>query len=895
MKKTVSALLIATFVFTGALTTLGQSKRTRPGGSAITDSVPAPSRPVNVVPIAPVEGETVRFGVIDAMSDGNGVLIRWQMQFETHNIGFNIYRLGGLQPVLVNDRVVLSTSVERGVPTVAESEYELFDPQGTLGTAYIIKSQELDWSSHDSTSFVPRSVRNIEAEAGRSRESLLATALHLNSDIESRGLELPEDLQAFVNSNLQEPNPEMQHWVASQPGVKISVNQDGLYRVSRQELLTAGFDVNSDSTKWQLFMNGNEQAIIVGDGDQYIEFLGKGLDTRETNTRIYYLIVAEAEGRRITSKVLRPVGGTVISKNYRATAKYEENDNFQPKVLNGEVDNYFGRSISQAPVLIEFNVTGMDTSVPRQVLEVNLLPTQGQIQHLRAVLNGHDLGHIGAASNVYRPFSEELLVPSEYFVEGTNVLSLNQTAQARNVLLDSVSVRYSRKFSADENSASFYTPGLRRVDVTGFTSTDFRLFDMTLDGSPVQISDLDIVPENGAFTLKLPSSRAMVMYAASDASILTSPSIVANIPSTLAASTNGADLVIISTPELMEASEVWANFRRSDAGGNFTVNVASVVDVLDEFSYGAHSGAGINTFLKHAVANWSIEPRYLLLMGDATWDPRNYEGFGFRDDLPTLMVSTGFEECGSDEALADLSVPHDGSADIAVGRIPAREATEVATVLTKTMAFETPLQQSLDRGALFVYDLQRDYDFFGMSLELASHLPPSMPKMFVGRGLPNEPTVPDPQAQANVINALNQGKYLVNFAGHGAAGLWGATNFFGNSQVPLLTNAGNESIFVMLTCLVGQFSRPNSDSLAETLLFAPNGGAVVAWGSTADTFPPFQLSMGGRFNEVVGEGEIKRMGDLVKEAKAAIAGSDVGYSWALLGDPMLQVRTDDAR
>jgi hypothetical protein len=51
--------------------------------------------------------------------------------------------------------------------------------------------------------------------------------------------------------------------------------------------------------------------------------------------------------------------------------------------------------------------------------------------------------------------------------------------------------------------------------------------------------------------------------------------------------------------------------------------------------------------------------------------------------------------------------------------------------------------------------------------------------------------------------------------------------------------------------------------------------------------------MAKRFYLKIGEGNIPRIGDLVKDAKTVIVGpndTDVRRSWALLGDPMLKVR-----
>jgi hypothetical protein len=94
----------------------------------------------------------------------------------------------------------------------------------------------------------------------------------------------------------------------------------------------------------------------------------------------------------------------------------------------------------------------------------------------------------------------------------------------------------------------------------------------------------------------------------------------------------------------------------------------------------------------------------------------------------------------------------------------------------------------------------------------------------------------------------------------------------------------------MLTCLNGYFTHPQFDSLAENLVRAPSGGAAAAWASSTDTTPDYQLTMGAQFYHEIGLGNIKRMGDLVINAKSTIPGSDVGYSWVLLGDPMLKVR-----
>jgi hypothetical protein len=322
-----------------------------------------------------------------------------------------------------------------------------------------------------------------------------------------------------------------------------------------------------------------------------------------------------------------------------------------------------------------------------------------------------------------------------------------------------------------------------------------------------------------------------------------------------------------------------------------------VADVFDEFGYGVLGSASINSFLDYAFNNWQTQPQYVLLMGDGSYDPRNYEGNGSFGMVPMKFVDTAYEETGSDEALADFD--NDGLAEMSIGRISARTGTAITLSLNKTMAFEANATAALSRGALFAYDVPNGFDFQAMSEYLRDLIVPlPVPSAtMVGRRFlpspPNPPNTPDPQAQIDLINGISTGKYIVNYAGHGAAGVWASTGFFSINNVPQLTNVNNQSIFTMLTCLNGYFMRPReSDScIAERLLFAQNGGSVVSWASSGSTTPDVQLAMASRFYSQVAAGNITRMGDLIRDAKSVLpSGTDVRFSWVLLGDPMLKIR-----
>ncbi len=857
MKKTVTVALLSTLVLTACLPVFAQTKR-----STID------------------QGAKIRtqFARVVALTDGKGVLVQWEMAVELRNVGFYVYRVGASDQGLVSPIMVLGASARSSEEVTSGGRYQLFDPQGDERTEYVVRSIGRDGKEITSRNARVSTVKDLEAITGAPSSTWAVNGDVGNKTRSDGALELHPELRQLVEQSTPTADLDTHRWVVSQPGAKIAVRKEGMYRVTAGELAAAGFNTEADSTGWRLFANGVEQAISVSSGGGSIEFYGKPIDTAESDTRVYYLISDEVPGKRIESKVLRPIGGTSMSANYPVTVVKKERTSFDSTIHNGDVENYWGRVVTSFPTAYPFTLSAFE-AVGNVTLTVRFQGYSQGTHLVRLILNGTPIQSMTWSG--YSSFTGTLTLPAESFVEGTNTLEMTGMNPGDFSLFDSLSVEHKRRYQAEQNRLSFFTPGYRKVDLTGFTSQNVRVFDTTVDGNPKQIANVQAVPDGANFRVTLPSSRNMVAYAIDDSAFLVSPSVTHNNPSAYASSTQPYDLVIIShsSPDFMIASETWADYRRSQG---FSAKVIDVADLFDEFNYGSSSADSIKAFLSHAHSNWTAPPRYLMLMGDSAHDPKNYEGFGNWSLVPSKNVDLEFEETASDEALADFN--GDGLAEFAVGRIPARTLAAIQTAFTKTQSFETQPNQSLTRGALFAFDLSNGWDFGGTSVQLADQLPPSMPTVFVDRQ--------NPGAQTLLIDELSAGKYIANYAGHGALGLWASSSFFGSSSVPLLTNADRPTFFTMLTCLNGYFivPNPNFDSLSEYLLKANGGGAVAAWASTARTTPDIQTLMALRFYAKLTEGQINRAGDLVEDAKTVIPAGDVRFSWVLLGDPMLKMR-----
>lgn len=820
----------------------------------------------------------IRYQSTNAYTDGRGVWIEWKTEFESNNLGYYVYRTNRNGNRELVSQFIAGAYLQAPENKITDGSYSFYDAFGTANSIYYIESLSINNQRNSTGAIQTQTVKDLTELAGVSSEQLNAQSRNANSIVVGSDSQLPSELMDEIKENRPAADPIKQRWVAAQPGVRIGVKQEGFYRVSRASLAANGFDVNSSRSLWQLYVNGVEQAINVSDDGEYIEFYGRGIDTIESNTQTYFLIVGDTEGKRIGEIFRRRINSGVLSESYDQTFSKKERVFYSQIILNGDAENIFGNVANATGRNYEFTLTGVDFSKPTASMDLTVQGVTLVAHNFRVVINGTEVGTI--SGNNYSSLVKHFEFSTALLREGSNTLFLQSLIPTGdNVAFDTMKVNFARKYQADQNRLSFYVPNYKAAYAGNFTSPNIRVFDVTSADSPMLIGGLAIDRlDEGNFRVYLPSNRSRLMFAIEDSGILQPAIISQNIPSTLSNVSNNGEFLIISHRDFLTQAEDWANYRRSQG---LTVKVVDIEDVFDEFNYGVLSPDSIREFLRYAKQNWQTAPNYVLLIGDATYDPKNYFALG-GNFVPTRMFDSIYTEAGSDETMADFD--NDGLAEIAVGRIPARTPAVVTLMLNKVIAFEQNVgQNGLSRGALFAYDIEDGYSFEGLSGRLRDQLPSNIERAMVGRALPN--------ANALLMSNMNAGKFIVNYSGHGSSNVWATTGFFGNAGASQLTNSGgNLSIFTMLTCLNGYFSN-NSDSLSEVLLKNANGGAVSAWASTGLTTPDIQEVMATRFYNQVTAGNITRMGDLIKDAKTTINyGRDVRLSWVLLGDPTMKVR-----
>ena len=659
--------------------------------------------------------------------------------------------------------------------------------------------------------------------------------------------------------------------LAAAAAVKIVVRGQGWVHVGQPALLAAGLDPHADPAKLQLFADGVEQAIAVtGNGDatftadEAIEFYGVGRDTLWTDARTYWLIVG-ASGARVP--VQTPPAGGAPPANFTYVERDVERTMYLAAVLNGDESNFFGAAISSTPTTKTLSIHHLDPAqAGAAIVRVSLQGVTALPHAVDVAVNGVAAGTIKLDPQAEGTFS----FPVTNAVEGDNQITLTAEGAATNyTVVESVELDYGHTYAADNDTLLFTSPSGARLSIGGFSAPSVRVVDVTDETHPIELAaTVTTQGTTSAAQVDVPANGAThTLLAFTAAAVLAPAAVVADAPSTWTASHDG-ELVILSHASFLSALAPLVA-RRAQEG--WAVQLVDVQDVYDEQGFGDKTPAAIRAFVQTARATWRVPPRFVLLVGDATYDPRNFLGLGDFDFVPTELIDTAAMETASDDWFVDADL--DGVPEVAIGRMPVRTAAEATPVVQKTLAYAG--RADLPKGGLFVTDEDTtDLDFSSASATAETKVSDIMPVDSFHRGAMGD--TPDV-----LLAKLGAGPFLVNYLGHGSVDIW--DGLFSSDQASALTNT-DASIYVVMNCLNGFFQDVSTTSLAEALLEAPHGGAVAVWASsTLAEFAP-QPAYDQAFLMHVGR---TSLGEAAVAAKQAIADVESRRTWLLFGDPTL--------
>jgi hypothetical protein len=276
-----------------------------------------------------------------------------------------------------------------------------------------------------------------------------------------------------------------------------------------------------------------------------------------------------------------------------------------------------------------------------------------------------------------------------------------------------------------------------------------------------------------------------------------------------------------------------------------------------------------------------------VLAGNGTFDYKDNMGLG-DNLLPPLMVSSPKGLYPSDNLLADLDQPgetqdYDGP-EIAIGRIPVISEEEIRDYVEKLSAYESETPAT-GRVLMSADDPDVGGDFPGDSAALASLLPAGTTVATID--LSQQPIA---VARQLLFDELSAGVDHVNYIGHGALRKLASEGLLTTTDVEGLSNA-RTPVVTALTCTANFFASPGVESLGESLVVQPDGGAVAVWA-------PSWLSANGQARDLASiffsdwyQGGGRSLGDAVLHSLRAMAAAGMPRGQlegvVLLGDPAL--------
>ena len=682
------------------------------------------------------------------------------------------------------------------------------------------------------------------------------------------------------------------------PALKILAEAPGMYEIDARDLEPLGWNVESiDLDQIRILNRGRERPFwLEGQGKELkLHFYAQQTHSRYTRQNVYWLVDQRYHGEDSVNSFYpaepstagTPDAGFALpnaleANRYTASFQLEENLIYAPQVE--DFDPWFWLSMP-APFTreFEFELSEVSTGPGGVLIEVwaSTQASESPDHHLRVTLNERQIADEFWDGKGLKFVQTE--VPEGILKSGVNILQIESPGDtgvtADIALLNRVAFAYPRYTVAQEDRLSFAGSGTTMV-LTGF-SGPVDGYDVT---DPESVLPVELVNNNDS-RLELQSQldhHYLVVgpkgYLGPQA--LLKPTLIPN----LSAPGQAADYIAIGPRDLLDSLQPLLDQRASQG-----LEVVAVTDeaIYDQFNHGFPEPEAIRNFLRYASEKWEVGPRYVLLLGDSTYDSKGYLGESEANRLPVYFVDTVYGgQTASDVIFTQLD--EDDWPDIALGRVPAQTPRQVEIWVQKLLQNEQASQaEDWNQRILAVADGQ-EVSFQKDAQRFLDRFPENFTKSLV------HPIAGATGTNTEIKQRLESGNLLVAYFGHGSVQMWGKDRLFSTQDVAGLSNQGRYPLMVNMTCLTGLFTHPKVESLTEALLWQPNGGAVAVLAPTSLTLPNDQSFLSDALVEALFADPDNSIGEALLAARRAVPADTAGIrdvmdTFLLFGDPAMKL------
>ncbi len=812
---------------------------------------------------------------LQATYDSTHTQVAWTMGQEQTTLGYRLWKQTGPSLVRVGPDLLPGGAVRMSTDLKNGPSYVLEDWTTAPGGTYLIEAISMNGQSQWLGPVTATTGPFLPASAPRPAPS--RTPLVLSQPSHSS--------QLFVPSPLLPVHPApVQSWaLAATPAAQIAIRNPGVYSVSAQSLFAAGLPVGVAVDSLSVTSLGSPIAFLALSADgahlnagDAIAFYGEGVDGRYTDVGVYWVTWTLGGGPR-TSIESTVTAGPSAGSSFQETLQFQDRINYFGGLKNGNQQKFFGPWVYDAPEVRTYATPAFDlTSSEAATLEVALQGVTTGAHAVQVSLNGVALGQVTGTGQQF--MSGTFQIPSGLLVAGNNTVQLLATTASDASFEAYQSLTYPRLYQSTGGPFYFSAPGGSTVHLADVQANVTGVLDLTNPAATVALEVSPDPEDASASVVTVPSGGQHSLYAFTGPDLQTPVAVTAHSPSRIHA--EEADLVVIAHSSLLASVQPLVSQRQAEG---LRVALVDVQSVYDEFNFGEKDVSALQRFLAYAESHWSRPPRYVLLAGSASYNPRNYGGAAGVDLVPTPLVETQYMETAEDDAL--VSFWEANTPDMAVGRLPLSDPNAADRTVAKILsrALVTPNSQML-----FVHDEDDPVSNFTQQTQQVRTGLVLWPSSVLSRadglveGSPQQAAA-DAALHISLITALVSGPAVVSYLGHGAQDTWSGSILSGE-DVTALSSGSGASVFFAGGCLNGYFVDEGGEFLAGDLLSVPSGGAWAMVASSGATNPGDQETLALNFWQASLLDGLT-LGEALVQAKYTVSDPDVRATFELFGDP----------
>lgn len=446
--------------------------------------------------------------------------------------------------------------------------------------------------------------------------------------------------------------------------------------------------------------------------------------------------------------------------------------------------------------------------------------------------------------------------------------------------------------------------GAVRFSVSNAPS-DARVWDVTTPWAPRQCG---VSLSGGVASVTAPAGSLREYVAFSPSGSFPAPTDEGTVSNHDLHSHSSVNYLVVTAPAFQPYAERLCNLHSRLQG--LSSRIVMVDDIYDEFSAGRAEATAIRDYIKMLYdrgKGTDDQLSYVLLLGSGSYD--NFDRSQARNVIPTYQSAASASILTSyctDDFFGWLD---DGAASsdtrstvrVGVGRIPCSTTAMAEAYTSKVEAYMSdPVQGNWRAKAIFIGQSGDENEHVGYAERQAEYFEEENPDMDVVRIFSESYTrvvsstgTSYPLAAAAAQNYLREGCSLYHFTGHAGAAQTGE-GYFSRDLAQSLTNGGKNFLLVAATCQLAPFDR-TPGNCSQDALFNANGGAIGVFASTRDSYgsPNYQVTRLFVKNAYASDGQSGRQtfGRAMMRAKQSGPRVINTLKYVLLGDPALVVST----